>query len=77
MGRLLKECNYIRVSLPDRGRGIPAEYLNRIFDSFFTTNREGNGLRLVTSFSIARNHSGLVGVESELTNIQVCQFILL
>lgn len=58
--------NYIEITVQDQGIGIPKEYLSRIFDPYFTTKQQGNGLGLAVSYSIIRNHDGYVIVESEL-----------
>jgi PAS domain S-box-containing protein len=54
----------VRISVEDRGVGIPEEHLNRIFDPYFTTKRQGSGLGLATSYSIVRNHGGSIDVRS-------------
>ena len=58
--------DYIRIRLRDEGVGIPEQYLKQIFDPYFTTKPKGNGLGLATTYSIVKNHSGLITVESEL-----------
>jgi PAS domain S-box-containing protein len=57
---------YIRIKIRDEGVGIPEEYLKRIFDPYFTTKPKGTGLGLATTYSIVKNHNGLITVESEL-----------
>jgi PAS domain S-box-containing protein len=57
---------YVRVSVTDRGIGIPEENLGRIFDPYFTTKRHGCGLGLASSYSIIKNHAGYVTVMSRL-----------
>jgi PAS domain S-box-containing protein len=64
-GLPLKEGDYIRIAITDHGIGIPAESLEKIFDPFFSTKKNGSGLGLSTSFSIARQHGGHLSVESE------------
>jgi PAS domain S-box-containing protein len=65
---------YVRVSIIDRGIGIPEENLGSIFDPYFTTKQKGSGLGLATSYSIVKNHGGYVSVDSKLgvgTTVQV------
>jgi PAS domain S-box-containing protein len=62
----LSPGDYIRISIRDEGVGIPEDYLKRIFDPYFTTKPKGTGLGLATTYSIVRNHNGLITVESEL-----------
>jgi PAS domain S-box-containing protein len=58
--------DYIRITIRDEGGGIPEEYLKRIFDPYFTTKSKGTGLGLATTYSIVKNHNGLITVDSEL-----------
>ncbi|MEO5754620.1 MAG: PAS domain S-box protein, partial [Chthoniobacterales bacterium] len=57
--------DYIRVRVHDEGVGIPEQYLKQIFDPYFTTKPKGNGLGLATTYSIVKNHHGLIIVDSE------------
>jgi PAS domain S-box-containing protein len=57
---------YVRVSITDKGIGIPEENLGRIFDPYFSTKQKGSGLGLATSYSIIKNHGGYVSVTSKL-----------
>ena len=56
---------YVKITVRDSGIGIPPENLARIFDPYFTTKKTGSGLGLATSYSIIKNHGGLIRVESE------------
>jgi CheY-like chemotaxis protein len=62
----LQPGDYIRVTVRDEGVGIPETHLKRIFDPYFTTKAKGNGLGLATTYSIIKNHNGLITVESEV-----------
>ncbi len=61
----LQSGKYVKISVKDQGIGIPKEYLQRIFDPYFTTKQKGSGLGLTTCYSIIKNHNGYIGVESE------------
>ena len=64
--KLLGPGKHVEVSISDTGIGIPEKYLQKIFDPYFTTKEKGSGLGLATSYSIIRNHGGVVAVESEV-----------
>jgi PAS domain S-box-containing protein len=61
----LKSGPYVTVTVSDRGAGIPADHLSRIFDPYFTTKQEGSGLGLAICYSIVKNHGGTITVLSE------------
>lgn len=55
---------FLRISISDTGTGIADENLERIFDPYFTTKEEGNGLGLATCYSIIKKHGGKIRAES-------------
>jgi len=61
----LRDGKHVRISITDRGIGIPEQHLPRIFDPFFTTKDKGSGLGLTTSFTIVNRHEGTIQAESE------------
>lgn len=62
----LPSGNYVKISIADQGSGIPEEYLPKIFDPYFTTKQNGNGLGLASSYAIIKKHNGYIAVQSEL-----------
>ncbi len=62
----LKKGDYVRISIRDQGIGIPEEYLDAIFDPYFTTKEKAGGLGLSICYSIIQRHQGHIGVESTL-----------
>jgi CheY-like chemotaxis protein/anti-sigma regulatory factor (Ser/Thr protein kinase) len=60
----MEQGNYIEIRIKDSGIGIAEEHLGRIFDPYFTTKEKGSGLGLATSYSIIKNHHGLIHVKS-------------
>ena len=58
----------VELIVRDNGCGISDENLQKIFNPFFTTKDEdtGTGLGLSISYEIAREHEGMLSVESEL-----------
>ncbi|HEX8899229.1 MAG TPA: CHASE3 domain-containing protein [Chthoniobacterales bacterium] len=58
--------DYIRIGIRDEGTGISEDCIKRIFDPYFTTKPKGNGLGLATTYSIIKNHNGLITVESKV-----------
>jgi signal transduction histidine kinase len=65
-----REPGYLLFQVRDRGRGIPAELLESIFerfqqvDSSDSRNHEGTGLGLAISRTIVQQHSGQIWAES-------------
>ncbi len=53
------------LSIQDNGRGVKAEYLDKLFNPFFTTRRGGTGLGLAVSHRIVTDHGGKIFVTSE------------
>lgn len=56
----------IRISFRDQGTGIAPQYLDKVFDPYFTTKQQGSGLGLASCYSIVSKHGGRITVESEL-----------
>ena len=56
---------YVKLTIVDQGIGIANEYLDKIFDPYFTTKQKGSGLGLATTYSIIKNHYGHIKVESQ------------
>jgi PAS domain S-box-containing protein len=56
--------SFVELSVSDAGHGIPEKRLHRVFDSFFTTKKEGMGLGLAITRSIAEAHGGSVSAEN-------------
>lgn len=57
---------YVRISIKDDGIGIRPDDIEKIFDPYFTTKPNGNGLGLTISYSILKKHGGLIFVKSHL-----------
>jgi two-component system sensor histidine kinase BaeS len=56
---------HIQINVSDTGPGIPQEHLERIFQPFFTTDKEsGTGLGLAITQRIIIAHKGKIQVES-------------
>ena len=57
---------YVQVEFTDTGCGIPDEYIEDIFNPFFTTKSTGSGLGLSISNQIIQDHRGYIDVESQI-----------
>ena len=55
---------YVKLAIRDHGVGIPKEQLKKIFDPYYTTKAEGQGLGLAIAFSIVNKHKGFIQVDS-------------
>ena len=72
----LKRGKYIRIDIEDKGKGIPKEILNNIFDPYFTTKHDGTGLGLSICQSIIHKHGGLITFNSKIGNGTTFTFYL-
>ncbi len=63
---MLKKGKYIHIKIKDSGIGISDENIKKIFDPYFTTKDHGSGLGLATSYSVIKNHGGLIEVTSKI-----------
>ncbi len=54
------------VSVGDTGGGIPQEQINRIFEPFYTTKKQGTGLGLMIVQRIVRAHNGGIELDSHV-----------
>ncbi len=56
--------SWIAVAVEDSGVGIPPEYVDQLFDPYFTTRSDGTGLGLAIADRIVADHGGTITVES-------------
>jgi PAS domain S-box-containing protein len=59
-----REDGVVEVAFKDVGHGIAPENLSRVFDSFFTTKRDGMGIGLSVARFIVKLHSGRLWAEN-------------
>jgi two-component system NtrC family sensor kinase len=65
-GEAERSRQYVEMGIVDRGEGIAAEHLSRIFDPFFSTKERGTGLGLSVVYGILEKHGGKVLVDSRV-----------
>ena len=56
------DAGMIRLSVADRGPGIPAEAMDKLFEPFWSTKAEGMGIGLAVCRSIVASHHGTIDV---------------
>lgn len=61
----LEAFQYIKVEIIDEGEGIPKALQKNIFQPYFSTKPDGNGLGLATVYSIMKKHDGYITFTSE------------
>ena len=66
----------VLVSVRDSGPGVDAEHLEHVFESFYTTKREGTGMGLSICRSIVGAHGGRLWAEANEPRGAVFQFTL-
>ncbi|MET0391698.1 MAG: ATP-binding protein [Chitinophagaceae bacterium] len=55
-----------QVTIQDNGKGIPEEYMSKLFEPFFTLKKNGIGLGLAASYAIIQSHRADVQVDSRV-----------
>ncbi|MEJ2757044.1 MAG: ATP-binding protein [Anaerolineales bacterium] len=59
-----EDSQMVNIDISDTGPGIPKAIMDRIFDPFFSTNKEGTGLGLAITKQIINAHNGQISVNS-------------
>ncbi|MEO5502009.1 MAG: ATP-binding protein [Ginsengibacter sp.] len=59
------ETNKCVVTIKDNGKGMDKEQVGRLFEPYFSTKKDGNGLGLANAQNIILNHEGSISAESE------------
>ncbi len=72
----LADESAIEVRVADSGTGIPTDKLNRIFDTFYTTKRDGTGLGLSVARTIVETYGGKIWAENRPSGGAVFRFTL-
>ncbi len=69
---------HVHIYFSDTGCGIPPDDMPKIFDPFFTNKEvgKGTGLGLGISYTIIRQHGGVIKVQSEVGKGSVFEVIL-
>lgn len=60
-----KSHNNFVIEISDNGKGIPEDQQKKIFDLYFTTKKDGNGLGLSIAQKIIHQHNGVISVSSK------------
>ena len=55
----------VRITIQDQGRGLAAEELPHVFDPYFSTIMDRQGLDMAVAYSVVRAHQGHISVESQ------------
>jgi len=66
----------VAISVVDSGIGIEPEYMDRIFDTFFTTKSNGMGMGLAICRSIVEAHGGTLSVSAGVPHGSVFRIVL-
>lgn len=61
---MLRPGQYGLIRVKDDGVGIPEEAIEKIFEPFYTSKMEGNGIGLSAVIGVIRQHNGAINVQS-------------
>lgn len=61
-----KPGEYVQIDITDQGHGIEKENLSKVFDPYYSTKNDKDGMGLATAFSIIKSHGGFITLESEV-----------
>lgn len=56
---------YVHITMSDEGIGMDKDQLEKIFDPYFSTKAEGQGLGLASVYAIVQKHGGHISAESQ------------
>jgi PAS domain S-box-containing protein len=62
----IQRGNELRLQISDTGVGIPEEYMDKIFEPYFTTKDFGSGLGLTLVYKIVKEHLGDIEINSKV-----------
>ncbi len=71
----LQSGDYLRITVLDQGPGMKTDVAERVFEPFFTTRKEAEGLGLTLALKIAEDHRGTLHIEDSPTGTGAC-FVL-
>lgn len=64
----IERGEYVKLTVSDNGRGIPADEVSRVFEPFYTRKQpgasSGSGLGLAIVHGVVKEHDGFVNVDS-------------
>ncbi|PEA26872.1 PAS domain-containing sensor histidine kinase [Bacillus cereus] len=56
----------IKISILDKGIGIPSERIKRLGEPFYSTKEKGTGVGLMMSYRIIESHGGKISIKSQV-----------
>jgi two-component system, LuxR family, sensor kinase FixL len=68
---------HVEVAVMDCGDGVASDHLPHLFESFFTTKKEGMGLGLFVARSIVESHRGRIWAENDPHSGAIFHFTVL
>ena len=61
-----KNNSEMKISISDKGIGIPEERIERLAEPFYSTKEKGTGVGLMISYKIIESHRGKICIKSQV-----------
>ena len=71
-----KSGSGVLIAVSDTGKGFAREDIDRLFNAFYTTKRDGMGMGLAISRSIVKSHGGRIWATHNTPHGAIFQFLL-
>ena len=70
------KTGFVIIEIKDSGHGVPPEIIEKVFEPYFTTKKDGTGIGLALAKKIVEDHNGRIELESKVNYGTIAKIIL-